>query len=257
MLDSRGRSALSFDSLSLVPSTWLQEKPDQEFHVYNPGIARVGQSLLMAYRVDSGRYPHFKRRIGICLLDAQLRLIPESVQPFSDTVQEGGERFYDPRFVQMGERLFIHYNNSTFTQPNHLYLVEVDLDTLCARGPARRLALEGPRQEIEKNWMFFSPDGEALWAVYWIQPHKILRVELEQGAWGEAAGSGAIVCRVDSVTPWEVAGVGRPRAIYSVSAGRSGARRRYSLAISICRFFTRDARSARSAVSDRFGPKSG
>ena len=184
-----------FPSSELIPAQWLHKEAVNDFHPYNPAMIRFRGRLLMAYRLDSGRGGPQYRRIAICELDAQWRVLPGSVVPFSDTITLGGDRHYDPRFLVYGDRLFIHYNNNMLTRPNQIYLVEVDADTLVAKGPARPLVLQGPRQEIEKNWMFFDHEGELL-AVYSVAPHVILRVEL--------AGTGPVHCTPLFATAWDV-----------------------------------------------------
>lgn len=193
--------AYAFDARSLIPPGWLTTKSVDACHLYNPAVTAFRGRRLLAYRLDAGRL-HASwgqdawRRIGLCALDEQWRVIPESVTPFSDTITEGGARHYDPRFLVYGDRLFIHYNNNMQTRPNQIYLVEVDADTLCAKGPARPVVLQGPRQEIEKNWMFFEHDGELL-AVYTIAPHRVLRVTL--------GDTGPVLCHPTYTTTWEVA----------------------------------------------------
>lgn len=184
-----------FDPQELIPAQWLHESAVNAFHLYNPALIRYQGRLLMAYRLDSARGGPQHRRIALCALDAQWGVIPGSVVPFSDTITLGGDRHYDPRFLVYNNRLFIHYNNNTQTRPNQIFLVEVDGDNLCAKGPARPLVLDGPRQEIEKNWMFFDHDGELL-AVYSIAPHVILRVTL--------AGNGPVPCTPLFSTAWDV-----------------------------------------------------
>jgi hypothetical protein len=188
----------------LLPHSWLVGQQAQDFLIYNPAIVRFRNRLLMAYRVDSGRRETMQRRIGLCVLDDQLNVVPGSVVPFSDTIRGGDPRHYDPRFLVYRDRLFVHYNNNFLTHPNQIHLVELDPDTLEAKGPARLLLLDGPRQEIEKNWLLFEHDGDLL-AVYQIAPHTILRVDL--------AGQGAVACRPIHTTAWDV----------SAYAGRFGA----------------------------------
>ncbi len=185
----------ALEQRALIPPAWLDTEPEAHFHLYNPTLIVFRGRRLLAYRLDSGRGGAHYRRIAICALDEWWQVIPGTVCPLSATLTQGGERHYDPRFLVYGDRLFIHYNNNMQTRPNQLYLVEVDGDTLCAKGPARPLVLQGPRQEIEKNWMFFDHEGELL-AVYGIAPHVILRVEL--------AGSGAISCTPIYSTAWNV-----------------------------------------------------
>jgi hypothetical protein len=187
--------AIELDSEALVPAAWQRSDDLAYLRIYNPAIVRFRGWLLMVYRVDSGRRGSAQRRIGLCGLDDHLNIVPGSVVPLSDTIQGGDPRYYDPRFLVYGDRLFVHYNNNFVTRPNQIHLVELDPDTLAAKSPARPLRLDGPRQEIEKNWMLFEHDSDLL-AVYQIAPHTILRLDL--------AGQGAIECRPIHVTDWDV-----------------------------------------------------
>lgn len=187
--------ALTVEPHTLIPPAWLTTESVEQFHIYNPALVCFRGRRLFAYRLDSRQGRAQYRRIAICELDEQWRVRPGSVCPFSDTIVMGGERHYDPRFLIYGDRLFIHYNNNMQTRPNQIYLVEVDVDTLRAASPARPLVLKGPRQEIEKNWMFFAHGGE-LYAVYSIAPHVILHVDL--------TGSGPVYCTPNTSTAWDV-----------------------------------------------------
>lgn len=193
----------------LVPSRWLSSEATSTCRVYNPAIVRYGDRPLMVYRVDlCCREADRPARVAcaICRLGHDWRVMPGSVQPLSDTIVDGGSNHYDPRFLVFRERLYIHYNNNWDTNPNRIYLVEVDPDTLEARSPARPVHLDGPRQPIEKNWMFFEHAGD-LFAVYQIDPHQILRVEPDT--------RGPIVCRPAYMTEWDTSAYsqhyGRPR----------------------------------------------
>lgn len=185
--------SITLDSTHLIPSAWRQNVPATAFRIYNPAIVRFRNRLLMSYRVDSSWRGDVRRRIGICQLSDDLAVIPGSVLPLSDRIVGGDPRQYDPRFLVYGDRLLIHYNNNFNTRPNQIWMVELDADTLEAKFPARLLHLVGPRQEIEKNWMFFEYDG-TLFAVYQIAPHTILRVNLD--------GEGAVECKPLYTTTW-------------------------------------------------------
>ena len=180
----------------ILPDRWSSRSNQVDvLSAYNPAIVRFRKRLLMAYRIDSGHRATMHRRIGLCELDENLKVVPGSAVPFSETIPESDSRHYDPRFLVYQDRLFIHYNNNFQTRPNRIHLVELDPDTLEAKSPARPLHLDSPRQEIEKNWMFFEHDGE-LWAVYQIWPHIILRVEL--------GDDGPVICRPAHTTGWDV-----------------------------------------------------
>ncbi len=187
--------ATELDGQSLVPTVWQLSGALPHLRIYNPAIVRFRNRLLMAYRVDSGRRATMQRRIGLCALDDRLNVVPGSVVPLSGTIQGGDPRHYDPRFLIYRDQLFVHYNNNFQTRPNQIYLVELDPDTLEAKGQARPLHLDGPRQEIEKNWKLFEHEGDLL-AVYRIAPHTILRVDL--------AGEGATACQPIHKTEWDV-----------------------------------------------------
>ena len=184
-----------FHASELIPAAWLRAHPSSRFSVYNPTIVRFRGRLLMAYRVDSGNQGLMQRRIGLCTLDDQLNVVPDSVIPLSDTIQGSGLLHYDPRFLVYHDQLFVHFNNNFLTRPNQIHMVELDPDTLEAKSPARLLHLDGQRQEIEKNWLLFEHDGDLL-AVYQIAPHTILRIDL--------TGQGAVECRPIHVTDWDV-----------------------------------------------------
>jgi len=186
---------IEFHASELVPPQWLRAQPAGRFAIYNPAIVCFRGRLRMAYRVDSGRRATMQRRIGLCALDDHLNVVLGSVVPLSDTIRGGDPRHYDPRFLVYRDRLFVHYNNNFLTRPNQIHLVELDPDTLEAKSPAQPLHLDGPRQEIEKNWMLFDHEGDLL-AVYQIAPHTILRVDL--------AGTGPIVCTPIHTTAWDV-----------------------------------------------------
>ena len=185
---------IAFHASELTPPAWLRTQPADRFAIYNPAITRYRGRLLMAYRVDFGFEKPFRVATAICELDERLRVAPNSVVALSDTLRCEADNHYDARFLVFGDRLFLHFNNDWNTVPNRIFLVELDPDTLQARASARRLELEGPRQPCEKNWQLFDHDGE-LFAVYQMDPHIILRVEL--------TGAGPVHCQPVYRTDWD------------------------------------------------------
>lgn len=159
-----------FDDADLLPPTWVNA-PMCEYNLFNPAIVRFQDQIIMAYRVV---LPDGRRWLALCRLTEAMQVIPGSVVPFSDSIQQGGQWHADARFVIFRERLFIHYNDGS-PKPNHIYLIEVDPERLVARGPARELLLQGERRLVEKNWMLFVHDDE-LWAIYSICPHIVLKL---------------------------------------------------------------------------------
>jgi hypothetical protein len=201
-------SARLFHDAELIPPQWLNGEAAATRRVYNPAIVRYRDRLLMVYRVDFCRGAGRPGRVAcaICRLEHDWHVVPGSVVPLSDTIVDGVGNHYDPRFLIFRDRLFVHYNNNWDTTPNQISLLELDADTLEARSPARPVHLDGPRQAIEKNWMFFEHDADLL-AIYQIEPHCVLRVDV-----GER---GPILCRPVYVTEWDASAYsqryGRPR----------------------------------------------
>jgi hypothetical protein len=195
---SSKKQAHQFNDSHLIPEAWLRGRPLRDFYLFNPSIIRHRGRLLMVYRVDQVQTAGSRPQVScaICELDDTWRIVAHSVVPLSDTIVDGGTMHYDPRFFVWQDRLFIHYNNNWLTKPNQIYLVELDPDTLEARAPARMLALEGSRQEIEKNWMLFEHEGDPL-AIYQIQPHVVLGLDF--------AGCGPITCQKIYTSEWDVA----------------------------------------------------
>jgi hypothetical protein len=186
-------SLIVFASQELVPKAWRGHWQATDFQVLNPAITTFGRELLMSYRVVT---PDRRRRLATCRLDPSLRVIPNSLTLLSDSIHNGGDWHADPRWLIHQGQLFVHYNTGDHPSPNTIFLLEVDPDTLEARAPARPLTLEGPRQLVEKNWMLFDHDGD-LYAVYWISPHVILRVDMRN--------AGPIRCRQVHTVSWDAA----------------------------------------------------
>ena len=163
---------IAFDSRQLTPAAWQHEQPDQPLSLFNPTLLPHQGGWLMAYRVVAPGYT--VNRIAACRLTDTFEIVPQSVVPLSDTIKGINQGIGDPRLVVHNGRTYLLY--CSFHPVSHLYLVEVDRDTLEARATSRWLSLE-PRQQHERNWMPFSHDDQLL-AVYTISPHVILRLRL-------------------------------------------------------------------------------
>jgi hypothetical protein len=164
---------LTFDSRDLVPMDWQKTRENSEFYIFNPALLSLGEEWLLAYRVTTPAYE--LNRIAACRLDANLRVVPGSVSPLSDTFKNAQEGIGDPRLIHHQGKIYLSYCH--FYPRSEQYLVELQADGLSARSPSRLLTLN-PRQVHEKNWMLFSHAGQLL-AVYSIAPHVILRLNLE------------------------------------------------------------------------------
>lgn len=184
-----------FHADQLLPVQWSSElRQTDDLSVYNPAIVRFRDRLLMAYRVDFGYEKPFRVASAICALDERLQVVQGSAVALADTIDGGAANHYDARFLVFQDRLFVHYNNDWNTVPNQIFLVELDPNTLQARSPARPLALMGPRQPCEKNWLLFDHDGD-LYAIYQVDPHIVLRLDL--------AGAGPVRCWPVYHTEWD------------------------------------------------------
>ncbi len=178
----------------LLPASWRHEAAPERCCFFNPSIATHDGGLILAYRVV---LPDLRRRIAICRLDHEYRVMPGSAVPLSDLLVDGGPWHADPRCCSFGGRLLLHFNNGN-PNPNDIFLVELDPATLHPLGPCRTLVLDHPRSPVEKNWMFFAHD-DALYAVYSIAPHRVHRVELD--------GAGPVRCRSAHCTTWDSRGL--------------------------------------------------
>ena len=193
------------DETVLLPRAW--EQPG-EYSCFNPALTRFRKRWLLVYRVVT---PDAQRRLAICALDpATWQPMPETVLPLSDFIPEAGSWQADPRFCIFGERLLVHFNNG-YRRLNQIYLTELDPDTLAPRSSARPLMLEESRQKVEKNWMLFEHAGD-LWAVYSIDPHVVLKLEL--------GASGPVCCRRAYLQDWAAdSSVAHYRARFGIPRG--------------------------------------
>ncbi|MFM9031026.1 MAG: hypothetical protein ACKOTF_10165 [Opitutaceae bacterium] len=189
-----------FDPQELLPEVWSKLAAGP-LHTFNPGLERSADgNWILAYRVVAA---DGRRRIGICRLDHDFRIIPGSASPLSDTLvfqqpktypAVALEWFADPRLLRLKGRLFVYWNSGWHEPRNHQFLQEIDETTLHPIGNARELVLAGTeRRKLEKNWMLFEHAGRAL-AVYSVQPHRVLECDLD--------GAGDIFCREIAAVEW-------------------------------------------------------
>ncbi len=152
------------------------------------------------------------RRIALCHLDRDLRPVPGSARPLSDSITfrlpadapaNASTWFADPRLYRFDGRLWLYWNSGWHDPRNYQFLVELDPATLAPVGPARELTLAGaPRQSLEKNWTLFSPAPGVVHIVYSLTPLRILACTLP-AAHDPAA---TIPCRDLALHPWTPAG---------------------------------------------------
>ncbi|MGE0226393.1 MAG: hypothetical protein AB7F35_25940, partial [Acetobacteraceae bacterium] len=169
-----------FTPEELVPPSWMAAADGAVMAVFNPAIQRLGDHLVMAYRIVT---PDHTRHIALCRLDADWNVLPGSVSvvsaafDFADDEARPQGWAADPRLVELGGRLFMHVNSGSQPRPNRIFLVEIDPDTLRPAGRVREVVRTGRRRDIEKNWILFEHQGE-VYAVYQFAPLVILRVDL-------------------------------------------------------------------------------
>lgn len=191
----RQPASRTFGNRELIPAAWADDGRSDRLFVTNPSIQRLGDRWLMAYKVVTPGYG--VERFALCRLDEALAPVAGSATPLSDGIPGITSQVGDPRLLVFRGRLWAVYCH--FRLPSLLYLVELDGETLSARGPARPLLLDD-RQWQEKNWMLFEHDGE-LWAVYTIAPHVVLHLDL--------GGDDGIRCRRAYATSWDVSAYAR------------------------------------------------
>jgi hypothetical protein len=178
-------TCLVFDSHELLPVAWRPLAAQGPVRTFNPGLLRDGNTWVLAYRVVAA---DGMRRIALCRLDERLRVIDGTQLAFSDIVTfHRPERwpavatqwFADPRLYRLRGRVFVYWNSGWHEPANCQFVQELDATTLRPIGHARELVLRGERQKLEKNWTFFDAgDPDALFAVYSITPHRVLRFSL-------------------------------------------------------------------------------
>lgn len=186
------RELILFDAPDLLPPEWRAWEGKGPVRAFNPALLRDGAGWIFAYRAVG---PDGRRRIGLCRLDAGLRVVAGSARALSDEIAAGAgeglpaaaaarDWFADPRLYRLGGRIFLHWNSGWHEPRNYQFLQELDPAGLRPRGAPRELTLAGERRPLEKNWMIFG-DGP-FFAVYSVNPHRILRLSLE----GEGAIAG-------------------------------------------------------------------
>jgi hypothetical protein len=186
-----------FDNEQLVPIEWRHLLAGGPVRVFNPGLLRHRGGWILAYRVvfeTDGL-----RRIALCHLREDFEFSANSAVPYSEMIRfEAPDRFpgqaltwfADPRLYHLGSKTYLYWNSGWHEPRNCQFLQEFDPDTLKPLGQPRELTLTGSRQKLEKNWALFEADG-AVFAVYSVNPHRILKVKM--------TGEDAIVC--DDVGP--------------------------------------------------------
>lgn len=171
-----------FKTEELLPEAWRHFAEAGPVRVFNPGLLQDGDGWIFAYRVVG---PDGLRRVGVCRLDAKLHVVNNSPEPFSDRVRFTAGRDYagpastwfaDPRLYRLQGRIFIYWNSGWHEPRNHQFFQELDASCLAPVGNPRELILRGPRQPLEKNWVFFG--NERLHAVYSPAPHRVLEFSI-------------------------------------------------------------------------------
>jgi hypothetical protein len=170
-----------WSAAELLPGAWQCLSRGGPVRVFNPGLLRLDSGFLLAYRVV---LPDGRRRLGLCRLDRDLAVVPGSPVPLSDrltveTADGPGSHeagwFADPRLVQWGAGVWLHWNSGVHQPRNYQFLQQLDPVGLGPTGPSRELVRREGCAPIEKNWGLFAV-GEELWAVYSLAPLRLLRL---------------------------------------------------------------------------------
>ena len=182
-----------FESADLIPSQWNDSSHGSvPVRCFNPALVKNGFQWIMAYRFVG---PDQIRKIALCRLTPEFKVIPNSAILFSDLIHVEGRRWFaDPRFFYLQGNCFIYWNSGWEDTFNRQFLQQVDLSTMLAVGPAREIKLKSGQNKLEKNWMFF--DESTAHAVYTVSPHCILSVDL--------SGLGDVMCETKTSHHWDL-----------------------------------------------------
>lgn len=175
--------AAPFANELLVPLAWQDGGAARAF---NPTLAAVPGGYAMCYRVVQEGSD--LRRFATCLLDTELQIVPGSVTALSEEVTfvdpDLPERSLvwhaDPRYVRLGGRLHVLWNDGALRPANHQFLAPMTEDGLHFAGPARELTTPN-RRTVEKNWAPFEVDGQ-VFITYKSRPHVVLSLDLDESA---------------------------------------------------------------------------
>jgi predicted GH43/DUF377 family glycosyl hydrolase len=189
-----------FRAEELLPGPWRHFAREGPVRTFNPGLLREGEGWLFAYRVVGA---DGMRRIALCRLDRQLRVIAGSPRAFTDAVRFRPGHGYpevvtlwfaDPRLYRFGGRHFVYWNSGWHEPQNHQFIQEFDAATLSPVGHARELVLPSGRQKLEKNWTLFGDEPQSVHAIYSVLPHRVLACSL--------AGEGDVVFADEATSTW-------------------------------------------------------
>jgi len=85
-------------------------------------------------------------------------------------------RLIDPKIFKINHELFVTFNSGWIREGNDLFIMKVYPEF---ESPKR--VVYKNRQKQERNWAFFSRDND-IYALYWINSLKILRLTDKDGA---------------------------------------------------------------------------
>jgi len=171
------------DTDRLLPAAWRRLSGSKPVRAFNPSLLRDGATWILAYRVVFE--PDQRRRIALCRLDENFNPVDGSAVAFSEGIVFPAELnlsgpaiewFADPRLYRLRGHAYIYWNSGWHEPQNHQFLQRFDPTALRPIASAQELRLS-PRQKLEKNWGLFQ-SGDAVFAVYSVNPHRILRVAL-------------------------------------------------------------------------------
>ena len=188
------------DDAAMVPKAW-KKLIAEGFHTFNPALISDGnEGFIMAYRFVANS--DLIRRIAICRLDSDLKVVEGSAFNLSDFIEfadssvdsHSREWFADPRLFNLQGKTWMVWNDGNRSEGNHQFMVQIDFEgDLKVAGAAREIKIDGGRRKNEKNWSFFESDNK-VWVVYSISPHEILSVDMSSDS--------RIICQSEASVEW-------------------------------------------------------
>ncbi len=87
----------------------------------------------------------------------------------------GAPRLIDPKVARLNDEYYVTFNSGWVPEGNDIFIMKI----YPTMGHPKRLIYKG-RQQQERNWAFFFEKNE-IYALYWINPLKIVKLKYESG----------------------------------------------------------------------------
>ena len=144
-------------------------------NVFNPSFYIDDKLKLVAFRAISRRGRSLNSYLSISEGPEKGRIVNLST---TYSASLGCEQLIDPKIFRLGEEFFITFNSAYVEGGNDLFIMKIYPE----KESPKKVTYQN-RSEQERNWAFFSRDGE-VYALYWLNPLKILRLKsMTQSTW--------------------------------------------------------------------------